>query len=147
MNNNERAITIREEKRRALDRLYRISYWFANEMFKYMEKEAAFKEKCEKAEKEGGTVVIMSAAENNKRCMQNCLKATTEIINYLSNDRTEDLEGIDLILEKNAENMNMWQIDGINAMLDTCANEESIPFDLPYAIQGVLGITESEGKQ
>ena len=35
-----------------------------------------------------------------------------------------------------------WQIAGINAMLDKVNESKTIPFDLPYAINGILLILE-----
>lgn len=60
--------------------------------------------------------------------MQNCLKATNEVIDYLRK-------------KENAEYLEIWQLDGVNAMLDICKVE--IPYDLPYALQGALGMWET----
>ena len=68
-----------------------------------------------------------SAAENNIRCMHNCMKAANDVVKFL----------------KNADNeVEEWQLAAINAMYDTCNTMEegqvTIPFDLPYAIKGLL---------
>ena len=31
-----------------------------------------------------------------------------------------------------------WQLQGINAMFDSCNEENIVPYDLPWAIHGVL---------
>lgn len=122
---NEKIIEINEKKRRALDRLYKLSYFFSNEMLTHIEEEKEFERKCKEAEEKGEAVIMISAATNNKNCMQNCLRATNEAINYIRK-------------KENAEYLEIWQLDGINAMLDRC--KEEIPFDMPYAIQATLGM-------
>lgn len=39
---NNKTVELNEKKRRALDRLYRLSFFFSNEMFKYEEKHKEF---------------------------------------------------------------------------------------------------------
>lgn len=122
---NNKTVELNEKKRRALDRLYRLSFFFSNEMFKYEEKHKEFEKKCKEAEESGEAVIIVSTSSNNAKCMKNCLQATNKVIDYLNK-------------KENADHIELWQLDGVNAMLDSCKKE--IPFDLPYAIQGVLGM-------
>ena len=132
MDETRNIVEIKEGKRRSLDRLYRLSYWFSNEMFKYIAEEEELEKKCKEAAENGTTVILVSAATNNKRCMQGCLQATNEAINFLRKKENED-------------SLEMWQLDGINAMLDRCKKDECIPFDIPYAIQGILGMWDEMG--
>lgn len=125
--NDKNMLVINEKKERALERLYKLSYFFSNEMFVYIKEEGEFKKKYKEAKECDKPVIMVSTATNNKECMQRCLQATNEVINYLRK-------------KENAEYLENWQLDGINAMLDRC--KESIPFDLPYAIQAVLGMWE-----
>lgn len=125
---NETIVKINEKKKSVLDRLYKLSYFFSNEMLKYIGEKEEFERKCKEAEEKGEQVVIVSTSENNKKCMQNCLKATNEVIDYLRK-------------KENAEYLEIWQLDGVNAMLDICKVE--IPYDLPYALQGALGMWET----
>lgn len=118
-----------EKKKRALDRLYRLSYFFSNEMLKHEEKHKEFKKTCEKESNK--LVIIVSAANHNANVMKKCLQATNEIIEYLNK-------------KENAEYIARWQLDGVNAMLDCC--KEEIPFDMPYAIQAVLGMWDEVKK-
>ncbi len=127
MLDNEKVIQVNEGKRRALERLYKLSYWFSNEMLKHIAEEEEFEKKCKEAEASGETVIMVSAATNNKNCMQHCLRATNEAINYLRN-------------KENAEYLELWQLDGINAMFDRCKKDSEIHYDIPYAIQGILGM-------
>lgn len=118
---NNKTVEINEKKKRALDRLYRLSFFFSNEMLKHEEEHKEFEKKCKEAKESGETVIIVSTASNNAKRMKNCLQATNKVIGYLNK-------------KENADYIELWQLDGINAMLD------EIPFDLPYAIQATLGM-------
>ena len=122
---NNKTVEINEKKRRAFDRLYRLSFFFSSEMLKHEEEDKEFEKKCKEAKESGETVFIVSAASNNAKCMKHCLQATNKVIDYLNK-------------KENADYIEPWQLDGINAMLDSCKKE--IPFDLPYAIQATLGM-------
>lgn len=115
---NNKIVEINAGKKRALERLYKLSYWFSNEMLNYIAEEEQFSRKCKEAEEKGESVIMVSAATNNKKCMQHCLQATNEAINYI---RKKD----------NEQFLELWQLDGINAMFDRCKKENEIPFDLP----------------
>lgn len=84
-------------------------------------------DEVEKAKAEGKPVIMVSCAENNIRCMHNCMKAASEVVKFLSDKENEVEE---------------WQLAAINAMYETCNTMEeghvTIPFDLPYAIKGLL---------
>lgn len=106
---NNKTVELNEKKRRALDRLYRLSFFFSNEMLKYEEKHKEFEKKCKEAEESGETVIIVSASSNNAKCMKNCLQATNKVIDYLNK-------------KENADYIELWQLDGVNAMLDKSIN-------------------------
>ena len=59
--------------------------------------------------------------------MHNCMKAASEVVKFLSDKENEVEE---------------WQLAAINAMYESCNTMEeghvTIPFDLPYAIKGLL---------
>lgn len=49
---NNKTVEINEKKRRALDRLYRLSFFFSNEMLKHEEEHKEFEKKCKEAKAE-----------------------------------------------------------------------------------------------
>lgn len=91
------------------------------------EEEAEARERAEfereKAEKTGGLLMRVSAHDHNASVMKDCMKAARDAANYLRDK------------ENNVED---WQIAGINAMFDQCNKESIVPFDLSYAINGLL---------
>ncbi len=115
----------KERRKQVIKRLYALVYWFADEMLS--EEEAEAREEAEfereKAEKPGELVMRVSAHDNNARVMKHCMKATRDAVNYLRNKENE---------------VEDWQIAGINAMLDQCNKENIVAYDLPYAINGLL---------
>lgn len=112
---NNKTVELNEKKRRALDRLYRLSFFFSNEMLKYEEKHKEFEKKCKEAEESGETVIIVSTSSNNAKCMKNCLQATNKVIDYLNK-------------KENADYIELWQLDGVNAMLDSCKKRNTVRF-------------------
>ena len=77
----------------------------------------------EKEEKPGELIIRVSAHCNNARVMKNCMKAARDAVNYLRNKNND---------------IDEWQIAGIDAMFDQCDREGMVAFDLPYAIKGIL---------
>ena len=65
---NETIVKINEKKKRALDRLYKLSYFFSNEMLKYIGEKEEFERKCKEAEEKGEQVVIVSTSETKNVC-------------------------------------------------------------------------------
>lgn len=118
-------------RKKAIKRTRNMVYCFADFMLK--EEEEAEKEKAEiekimkEAKASGRIACVVSCAENNIRCMHDCMKAANDVVDYLTNKENEVEE---------------WQIAAINAMYDTCKTMEPgqtvIPYDLPYAIKGLL---------
>lgn len=127
-----------ENRKRALKRARNLVYCFADFMLKEEEKGRREKEEIEKmikeAENSGRVVCAVSCAENNIRCMHDCMKAANDVVDFLAN--TEN------VVEE-------WQVAAINAMFDACkdmgeGHEVVIPYDLPYAIKGLLLQWDSE---
>lgn len=73
--------------------------------------------------------MMVDCSENNVRCMKNCLKSCQRVHKYI---------------QKNPEEIEEWQIAGINAMFDQANKEGIVPYDLPYAIEGILLILDPE---
>ena len=75
-------------------------------------------------EKEAGELVVMiSTAENNARVMKSCMKEAREAAEFLRDEKNDVEE---------------WQLAGINAMFDQCNKENMVPYDMPTAIKGLL---------
>lgn len=81
------------------------------------------KEAFEKAKETGELVMMISTAENNARVMKSCMKEAREAAEFLR-DEKNDIEE--------------WQLAGINAMFDQCNKENMVPYDMPTAIKGLL---------
>ena len=47
-------------------------------------------------------------------------------------------DGSGIFYERTENDVEEWQIAGINAMFDQCNEERIIPYDLPTAIKGLL---------
>lgn len=122
---------LKENREKAIKRTRKLVYFFAD--FMLQEEEAGRREKAEiekmmkEAEDSGKVVYAVSCAENNIRCMHDCMKAANDVVKYLANEENE---------------VEDWQLAAINAMYETCNNTEEgkavVPFDLPYAIKGLL---------
>ncbi len=113
-----------------LEKLYRLNYWFSNEMLEQEKESNRFEEDCRKTMELGAlpTVVISTASENAK-CMKLCMEDTVTIINYLRN-------------EENQKYIEPWQMIGVEAMLRQCGEDHVIPYDLPSAVMATLGMWE-----
>lgn len=113
--------------KKLLDRVYRLNYWFCNEMLIDEQHAAEFEEACKKANDSGEPVIMVSAAEGNAKCMKSCMKDTVAILNFLRK-------------EENWEYLEPWQMAGAEAMFNQCSKDNVIPFDLPAALMSVLGM-------
>lgn len=122
---HEKKAELSESRQKAIKRMYKLVYWFADEMLKEEdaeEREAAeFKRQCEA--EPGKLQCRVSAHNNNARVMKDCMREARDAAEFLR-DRENDIEE--------------WQIAGINAMFDQCNAENIIPYDLPTAIKGLL---------
>lgn len=54
--------------KKLLDKVYRLNYWFCNEMLVDEQHAAEFEEACKKANESGEPVIMVSAAEGNAKC-------------------------------------------------------------------------------
>ncbi len=112
-----------ENRERAIKRMKNLAYWFMGEMLKEEERGEKEKEAFEKAKEAGKQVIMVSTAENNTRVMKECMKEARDAAEFLK-DEKNDIEE--------------WQVAGINAMFDQCNKENIVPYDMPTAIKGLL---------
>ncbi len=114
-----------ESRQKAIKRMYKLLYWFADEMLNEEDAEkremAEFKKQCET--RPDKLQCRVSAHDNNVRVMKDCIRETRDAAEFLKNGENDIEE---------------WQIAGINAMFDQCNAEKIIPYDLPTAIKGLL---------
>lgn len=114
-----------ENRQKTIKRMYKLVYWFADEMLSEEdaeEREAAeFERQCK--EEPDKLQCRVSAHDNNVRVMKECMREARDAAEFLRN-KENDVEE--------------WQIAGINAMFDQCNAEKIIPYDLPSAIKGLL---------
>ena len=117
----------KDRVKKLLDKVYRLNYWFCNEMLTEEQHMAEFEDACKKATESGEPVIMISAASGNAQCMKNCMKDTVEVINFLRN-------------KENLEYLEPWQLAGAEAMFNQYSEDNVIPFDLPAALMAVLGM-------
>lgn len=112
-------------------RIQKLGFWFAGEMLDEEEKGKENRRNFEKAKAENPDtmVVAVDCSENNVRVMKDCLKSCQRAYKYI---------------QKNRKEIEEWQIAGINAMFDQANKEGIVPYDLPYAIEGILLILDQE---
>ncbi len=120
-----------ESLKKTATRIQRLGFWFAGEMLDEEEKGKKNQEEFEKekAENPDKLIVMVDVSENNVRCMKECLKSCLKSYRYMG---------------KHKEEIEEWQIAGINAMMDQANKEGIVPYDLPYAIEGILLILEDK---
>lgn len=118
-----------EERCQVIRRIRRLTAWFAEEMIDQEEKGRKAKEEFEKAcaEEPGKQMIMVDCSTGNAKCMKDCMKACIKADKYIRNKENE---------------VDDWQLAGINAMFDKVNESKTIPFDLPYAINGILLILE-----
>lgn len=112
-----------ENREKAIKKTKNLAYWFMGEMLKEEERGEKEKETFEKAKEAGELVVMISTAENNARVMKSCMKEAREAAEFLRDEKNDVEE---------------WQLAGINAMFDQCNKENMVPYDMPTAIKGLL---------
>ena len=120
-----------EKLKSTATRIQKLGFWFAGEMLDEEDQGRKNREQYEKekAENPDKLVVMVDASENNVRCMKECLKSCRRSYQHIC---------------KNKGDIEEWQIAGINAMFDQTNKEGIVPYDLPYAIEGILLILEPE---
>lgn len=123
-----------ESRRNVVKRLQKLTAWFAEEMLNEEEKGRKNREEFEKAKAENPDRVVMmvDCSENNVRCMKDCMTASIKATKYIRSKKNDVQE---------------WQIAGINAMFDQVNKENIVPYDLPYAILGTLLILDQPEKE
>lgn len=112
-------VELSENRKKAIKRLYKLVYWFADEMLNEEDtekREAAEFEEQRKKEPDKLQIRV-SAHDNNARVMKDCIREARDAAEFLKSGENDVEE---------------WQIAGINAMFDQC-NEERI---IPYAKTG-----------
>ncbi len=114
-----------ESRRIAIKRMYALVYWYVDEMLKEEDAEKREKEEFKKQlEAEPDKLQCrISAHDNNARVMKTCIREARDAIKFLINSENDIEE---------------WQISGINAMFDQCNIENIVPYDMPTAIKGLL---------
>lgn len=112
-------------------RIQKLGFWFAGAMLDDEEKGEENRRNFEKAKAENPDTLVFAVdcSENNVRVMKDCLKSCQRAHKYI---------------QKNQEEIEEWQIAGINAMFDQANKEGIVPYDLPYAIEGILLILDPE---
>lgn len=125
----EKEVPNAEERGKVLKRIHRLTAWFAEEMLDQEEQGRKAKEEFEKAcaEEPRKQIVMVDCSSGNADCMKECMKASIKAAKYIR-DKENEVED--------------WQIAGINAMFEKVNESKTIPFDLPYAINGILLILE-----
>lgn len=113
--------------KKLLEKLYKLNYWFCNEMMEDEAEVKEFEKACEEAKKTDSPVMIISAAPGNVKCMKGCMEDTVKVINFLRN-------------KENQEYIEPWQMAGAEAMFNQCSEDGVIPYDLPGALMAVLGM-------
>ena len=114
-------------------RIQRLGFFFAGEMLDEEEKGEKNKLAFEKeaAENPGKKMAFIDVSANNVSCMKECFKSCRKSYRYLGTHKA-DIED--------------WQLAGINAMFDQVNESKVVPYDLPYAIEGILLILEDGNK-
>lgn len=125
----EKEIPNAEERGKVLKRIHRLTAWFAEEMLDQEEQGRKVREEFEKAcaKETEKQMLMVDCFTGNAECMKNCMKASVKAAKFIR-DKENEVED--------------WQIAGINAMFDKVNESKTIPFDLPYAINGILLILE-----
>lgn len=127
----EKEVPNTEERGKVLKRIHRLTAWFAEEMIDQEEKGQKAREEFEKAcaEEPEKQIIMVDCSSGNANCMKECMKASIKVAKFIR-DKENEVED--------------WQIAGINAMFDKVNESKTIPFDLPYAINGILLILEED---
>lgn len=113
-----------ESRQKILRRIYKLVYWFVSEMLEEEdaeEREAQkFKKQCE--EESEKFQFRISAHDNNIGVLKSCIRDAHDVVEFF----------------KEEQDVEEWQLAGINAMFDQCNKEKIVPYDLPTAIKGLL---------
>ena len=125
----ESAITITEatmEQRKELaGRIHRLNSLFTIEYLEELENGKKEQEAVQKMKEGGEPEIMVLTADWNAKVNLDGMRDCMDVIKYLSNEENE---------------VYLWQLAGINAMLDQSNADKSFDYSLPTAISDVLGI-------
>ena len=107
-----------------LERMCKLMSVMTLEYLADLEKAEEEREACEEAEKNDDPVVIVLTGKTNAQMMLEYMKELRKGIKFMKDEENE------------VEN---WQLAGINAMFDQVNEDKCVPFDIVYAIGGILG--------
>ena len=116
-----------ENKQARIDlakRLHHLQYFYTEEYLQELKNKEEEEEEVRKMKESGDPCCMLMTADNNAKVMLDCMKDTSKTIKILK-DEDEDVDD--------------WMIAAINAALDSCNEEHTIPFDLPVCMLGMLG--------
>ena len=108
-----------------LERMHKLMSVVTLEYLADLEQAEEERKACEEAEKNDDLVVVVLTGKTNAQVMLDIMKEIRKGINFMKDEKNE------------VEN---WQLAGINAMFDQCNEDKCIPFDIAYAVNGILGI-------
>lgn len=77
--------------KKLLDKVYRLNYWFCNEMLIDEQHAAEFEEACKKANESGEPVIMVSTAEGNAKCILGTLSGVANYDDLTVNGGTTDI--------------------------------------------------------
>lgn len=116
-----------EERKQVIGRIQRLTYWYTKEYTEELEnkkaEDKAVEEMQARKNEDGKIEMMVLTAENNAKVMLSCITECIQAVEILKNPK-EDVE--------------LWMLAGINAMLDKANEMKVIPYDLPTSICGLL---------
>lgn len=111
-------------RKETINRMHKLMSIMTLEYLSDLDKAEEERKACEEAEKSDHLVITVLTGEGNAQVMLNIMKEIRKVIDFMKDEKNE------------IEN---WQLAGINAMFDQVNEDNSIPFDLAYAVSGILG--------
>lgn len=117
----------KEDRKNLMTRICKLNMIFTEEYLnelKTAEEEKKKAEELKKTETDEIRCVVMTG-DWNAQVDLDCMKTCAEIIGYLRDEENE---------------VEAWQLAGINAMMDKSNEEHSVDYSMPQAISDVLGI-------
>ena len=111
-------------RKETINRMHKLMSLITMEYLEDLEKAEEQRKACEEAEKSDKLVITVLTGESNAKVMLNIMKEIKKVIDFMKDEENE------------VEN---WQRAGINAMFDQVNEEKVIPYDLAYAVSGIIG--------
>lgn len=117
----------KEDRHNLIGRICKMNMIFTEEYLKELETAEQEKKKAEELKKTETDEIrcVVMTGDWNAQVDLDCMKTCAEIIGYLR-DEENDVEA--------------WQLAGINAMMYKSNEEHSVDYSMPQAISDVLGI-------